>query len=375
MNAALDRPLLVTILLQPARANALTLPQWDLLVRQARRANLLARLAGLLAGLPPVGPMIPTAARLHLDAALLMAQRQREVTQREVQHIQRALTGCDAPVVLLKGAAYLMAGLDVSQGRLFSDVDILVPREALGQVETALMVHGWSYGELDAYDRRYYQQWMHELPPLQHSRRGTAIDVHHTILPPTARLKIDTAALFEHLQPLPDHAGLYVLPPADMLLHSAAHLFHEGEFDNGLRDLFDLDALLREFGTDASFWPQVLERAQRIGLLRPLHHALHYTRDLLGTPVPGSVLKELAALPGASPRPLTQALLDHCFHRALRARHSTCELPGTERALTALLVRSHWLRMPLWLLTRHLGRKQFKRWFDTAPKPRPQPEA
>lgn len=41
--------------------------------------------------------------------------------------------------------------------------------------------------------------------------------------------------------------GVFVLGHADIVLHSAAHLFHEGEWGSGLRDLVDLHALLGEF--------------------------------------------------------------------------------------------------------------------------------
>ena len=39
----------------------------------------------------------------------------------------------------------------------------------------------------DGYDDAYYRRWMHELPPLIHRDRDRMIDVHHTILPLTAR--------------------------------------------------------------------------------------------------------------------------------------------------------------------------------------------
>lgn len=351
-----EQPLLVELLRAPSRSAGLGLAQWDLLVRQARRANLLAHLAGVLKG-----QAVPVQVQPHLDAALLLAQRQGDSVRRELVHIQAALSDCGSPVVLLKGAAYLMAGLHVSQGRMFSDIDILVRPASMPVVETALMVNGWDYGDLDTYDQQYYRRWMHELPPMQHKRRGTAIDVHHTILPPTSRTQIAGDALFEHLIELPGRPGVFVLPPTDMLLHSAAHLFHEGEFDNGLRDLFDLDALLREFGVDPGFWPQLLARAQRIGLQRPLHHALRYAQLLLNTPVPEDLLAQLAALPGGAPGRVTQRLLDDCYRRALRPQHASCTLPGSDLALTALYVRSHWLRMPLHLLTYHLGRKLLMR--------------
>ena len=361
----MDRPLLIRVLREPALGALLGLPQWDLLLRQARRARLLPRLA--LALDPQIAPR---QVRPHLDSARLLAERQREAVMRELVHIRRALRHCPAPVVLLKGAAYLAASLRTAEGRMFSDIDILVPRAHLGTIETALMVQGWAYGDIDAYDNRYYRRWMHELPPLTHTRRGATLDVHHTILPPTARLRIDTAALFDRLVPLNpptsaatlDLAPLHTLSPPDLVLHAATHLFHEGEFVTGLRDLFDLDSLLREFAAgDTTFWSQLLARAERIGLQRPLHHALRYTRDLLDTPVPTSALTALAAMPGATP-PM-QALLDACFRRALRPQHASCELPGTPAALAALYLRSHWLRMPPLMLARHLGRKQLKRWF------------
>ena len=86
---------------------------------------------------------------------------------------RKVLATVDVDLVLLKGAAYLMAGLPAARGRVFSDVDILVPVARLAEVENALMLHGWSTTHHNAYDQRYYRQWMHELPPLaQHPEDG-----------------------------------------------------------------------------------------------------------------------------------------------------------------------------------------------------------
>ena len=52
-----------------------------------------------------------------------------------------------------------------------------------------------------------------------------------------------------------------------MVLHSATHLFHEGELDKALRDLVDIDGLLRHFGGhgpgSGTSW---LQRAREVGL-------------------------------------------------------------------------------------------------------------
>ncbi|RXL80730.1 hypothetical protein EO238_31730, partial [Citrobacter sp. AAK_AS5] len=81
-------------------------------------------------------------------------------------------------IVVLKGAAYAMARLPVADGRIFGDVDILVPHETLADVESALMLAGWASIHRDPYDQRYYRMWMHEIPPMRHLHRGTVIDVH-----------------------------------------------------------------------------------------------------------------------------------------------------------------------------------------------------
>jgi len=350
----MKQPLLVEVLLAPEIAFRLSPADWDLLIRQARRANLIARLATTLEAQLDALPPAPVR---HLRAALLIARRQRIATRWEAECIRRALVPLGIQPILLKGAAYLLTDLPAARGRLFGDVDLLVPRAQIEAAEAGLIAAGWGFdADLSDYDKRYYREWMHEIPPLYHRQRDTALDLHHTILPPTARVQVNTAALFEDTRELPRLPGLHVLAPVTMFLHSAAHLFHEGELDNGLRDLFDLDALLRDFGRDAAFWPALVPRARMLGLGRPLFHALRYTTRLLGTPVPADVMRDAAAAP-----PGWQSLLDACYERALMPVHTSCDTPLTAPARLALYVRSHWLRMPAGLLARHLARKAWLR--------------
>ena len=352
------RNLIREALLAPQTLAAFSALDWDLLIRQGRRANLLARLANAL-GEKGLLDAVPEAPRQHLDSALRITARQTIAVGWEVECLRRAFAGSGVPLILLKGAAYLMAGLPASAGRVFSDVDIIVPKRLIGQAEGALMAHGWHGAEMDAYDQRYYREWMHEIPPMTHVRRGTTVDVHHSLLPETARVKVNAAALFDHLIEVPGHPGVQMLPPVDMLLHSAAHLFQEGELENGQRDLFDLDSLLRHFGADPAFWPALLPRAHVLGLLRPLHYALRCTHTMLGTPVPPEVLATAAADGG--PPGWVDRLMDFCYRRALRPVHASCDDRWTHAARLALYVRSHWIRMPLHLLAVHLGRKALQR--------------
>ena len=332
----------------------LTLADWDLVVRQARRADVLARV-GALAKMYGVWDAIAPAPRQHIASALALATRQQRELHFEVGHIEKALQTVGVPTVLLKGGAYALAGLNASLGRMVSDVDILVPRERLSDVETALMMAGWVQTNHDAYDQHYYRTWMHELPPLRHMRRGAVLDVHHAIVPLTARARPSTLHLLQAALALPGPPGVYVLSQPDMVLHSAAHLFHESEFERGFRGVVDLDALLREFSTLPDFWPNLLERASVMELEWPLHHALYYAQRIMGTPVPAFVLVALAG--NVRSNGWSCRLRDAVYLRALLPAHASTEDLWTPLARAGLFLRGHGLRMPLHLLLPHLVRK------------------
>jgi len=352
--------LLLSVLREPEVARSLTLSQWETLIRTARRANLLSRIALELERRELLSH-VPEGPRAHFEAARVLANAQAAAVRREVGFVARALRDTGLPVVLLKGAAYLIAGLSPARGRMFSDVDILVPAERLSEVEGRLMLHGWSSAKTNAYDQRYYRQWMHELPPLKHNSRQTVLDVHHAILPTTARLKPDSRKLLAAATAVPGEPQLRVLAPIDMVLHSATHLFCNEDVGNGLRDLVDLDCLLREFGAEAGFWPKLAVRAAELDLSRPLYYALRYADRVLATPIPPEVAR--AAEVGRPPSWLRR-LMDMLFLRSFQPTTSRAGLASIARL--SLYVRAHWLRMPPLLLAHHLTVKAFRRGEETA---------
>jgi hypothetical protein len=346
---------LVAALRDPRALASWTPSQWEMLVRQARSADLISRLAALLEDCGLLQE-IPAAPRAHLLAARVGRHAHEEAVRREVAQLRKALAPTGIDIILLKGAAYLFAALPAARGRVFSDVDILVPRAALAEVEAALMLGGWATTHHDPYDQRYYREWMHELPPLRHVTRQTVLDVHHAIVPPTARLKPDSAKLLAAARPLPGYPGLKVLAPADMVLHSAAHLFLNEELSHGLRDLVDLDSLLRHFGAHEAFWPALHARALEMHLERPLRYALRYSHRILATPVP----MHLLAAP-ASP------VMDALYLRALQPDHPSAADAFTPLARWLLYVRAHWMRMPPGRLAHHLAVKALRRREQAAP--------
>jgi hypothetical protein len=349
-------PLLTRVLRAPQAMAALGAPAWELLLRQACAADLGATLA-LLAEEHGFLTALPARVQRRLGWERTAWERHGQAVRFELRQVQRALLGTGLPLILLKGTAYVAAGLPPAAGRLFSDIDILVPKAALGDVESLLMVHGWASNHHDAYDQRYYREWMHELPPMQHLRRSTVIDVHHAILPQTAAVRPDPARLRAAARAIPGAAGLSVLAPCDMVLHSATHLFYEGEYHHGLRGLFDLHRLLCHFGAaEPGFWEALPARARELELERPLFYALRYCMQLLGTPVPAATVADAGS---GRPNAALLLLMDALFTRALRPAHPSCAGVLTPFSDAMLYIRGNWLRMPPLMLSRHLFRKAF----------------
>jgi hypothetical protein len=187
---------------------------------------------------------------------------------------------------------------------------------------------------------------MHEIPARRHLQRGTVLDVHHNILPLTARNKPEAKALWQAAIPVQGFDDLYVLSPEDMALHSAAHLFLNGEFDRGLRDLNDFRRLGDEFGADESFWGRLHERAQRLDLVEPLAYAVRYAHRVLNAQIPEHAIPEA--------NHFNTTVMDGFFVRGLAPNHASARDALSGAALLSLYVRGHYMRMPFHLLIPHL---------------------
>lgn len=321
MSAAL----LVRVLRDPAQAGRLDAEGWNRLLAAARAERLIGTLAYRLDDVA-----VPDPARLVLTDAKRDTAREGQQALWEADRAADAMRGLDVKPILLKGTAYVAADLRAGQGRFIGDLDILVPRDAMPAVERALIAAGWEWVKEDSYDDAYYRQWMHELPPMIHVERDRMIDVHHTVLPLTARQTPDAAAMIADAIPITN--GLYILSAEDRIVHSVAHMLADGDMQGGLRNLWDIHCLL----PDAD--PAALEaRAARHGLARHVGQA----RRLAG------------ALYGDGAR-LT--LWDRLVRARLLARNGWGQ-ESRKLLVFAFYIRSHWLRMPPAMLMRHLWTK------------------
>jgi hypothetical protein len=338
---------------QPQLALDWSLADWERVVRLARRLRLLARLAESLiaAGLIE---RVPAQARRHLIAEQRLSHWRTAAMLWTLERVAGALGDAPYPRVLLKGAAYIGQDLSIAAGRLPSDLDILVPLANLGDAQARLTAAGWNEAELAAHDRRYYYEWSHEVPPMTHPQLAIELDLHHNILPPVARTHVDADALLERLRPS-RWASWQVLDPVDQVLHSAAHLFLDSEARDRIRDLVDLDGLVRHFASEPDFWSRLPERAKALGLAEPLALACHFTERWFGTPFPAPMLDFIAAM---GPLGCRRRALVSLLEQVLMPTEPDVAPPLTQDlAAMLLLARYHRQRMPLGLLVPHLWHK------------------
>ncbi|MBU2711841.1 nucleotidyltransferase domain-containing protein [Zooshikella harenae] len=325
----------------------------------AKQSGLLATLgyrlqdAGLLSTLPEK-------ARRTILGTMHFSGYLSQMAQWEINRLQRTLKDV-SDIVLLKGAAYITQQIPGLRGRYLSDVDILVPEEQLNYVEQCLLKAGWeSHKPPSGYDDYYYRQWMHEIPPLRHRFRSVDVDLHHRILPRTSRLNPDPDLLLATAQSC-TISGVKVLSAEDQFLHSCVHLFYDSELKNRLRDLVDLDVLYRYFTEKyAGFDQKLLARANELGVQRPFYYSLIHTRSILKTPIPDDLLQSIQQF---KPNVLVNCLMNKWLPLALLPVDSGPRLHKMNRllAIWGLYIRSHWLRMPPFLLTKHLFIKAWMR--------------
>lgn len=332
---------------------SLSLSVWSQIVRVLRYQQCLARFgwrleqSGLRADLPDF-------VKNHIKNAELIAQKQNYQVQYEAALLQRLLKPLSAHVLFLKGAAYSLSDNDaVGRGRTYSDIDLLVDKTSLPLIEQELCLYGFFAEDLDEYDQKYYREWSHEIPPLRHSNRGTVLDIHHNLLPLVTGRAPDISIFFKHIQTT--STGYTVFSPAAMFLHSTIHLILSEEIKHGFRDLTDLYLLLEQ-NQHTEFWQELLSLAIDSGFTTELFLALRYIDKILGFVIPDDVKQKLTAY---QPADFNLIYLDFIFTRKLIPTHPCLATHSDLVADWLLMLRGHFLKMPIHILFKHLGRKLY----------------
>lgn len=343
--------LLIKVLQEPSYIRTFTHHDWMVFVQQSYACYLTGRISYLLSK-ESLLDSVPDKVRWHFESARTLAEAHTRDINIEVKEIRQALKITGVKPVFLKGTAYILAQDDAGCGRTFADVDIYVPKDRLPAVENALKMRGWHKEQLTPYDETYYYKWMHEIPPMVNAGRGTTLDVHHNLTPLTSRYRFNADMLIAADNIAPD-----VLQPEVRLLHSIVHLFMETGYEKGLRDLSDIDLMIKQFSSsDSSFWNVLMERSEELGFNRLLFYGLRYAKKLLGSPVPELVNVHFKKKD--VPNRATLAIMDKIVIAVMSDTKKEKSLQ-LQISHFALFVRGHWLKMPLHTLTYHVIHKSF----------------
>lgn len=337
--------LLLAFLRKPDSFSCCSGEEWSLFFAEARATGLLPRVASMLAERERQ-LSLPKRFAAHVRAALVQGEGMVRDAQRELAYLEKALAPVSAPIILLKGGAYVRADLPPAKGRIFSDLDVLVARNMLPEAESALLLGGWAFSDISEYDQRYYREWSHEIPPMTHRGRGTTVDLHHALVMSAGRIDVDSKRMLDSAVPIPGSKTWWRLCDEDLVLHALAHLLLNSEFDRGLRDLGDVDLLVRHFSRDKpDFVAQVMERSRQVGLEKLASLGFVLSKHFYDTPLPTGINEGGGGV--------VLSLMVH----ACASRHPDTR-PGLQPWADVLLsLRELSLRLPPHLLMRHLLHK------------------
>ncbi|SEK58861.1 nucleotidyltransferase domain-containing protein [Ectothiorhodospira marina] len=324
------------------------------LLAAAREAGMLGTLWHL-AQIHDIDETIPEALARHLRGGFIRSEHNTEALRWELETLQNTLLNKLPAPIALKGSAYLLRQLPNAPGRISQDIDLMYPSSQVEAAEELLQFEGWTTTHHDDYDQRYYREWMHELPPLQHKVRGTTIDLHHNILPRTFKVRINPQRLWEHSLPAPLPWRYRLLCDEHMVLHCVCHLFSETDWARSIRDLYDIKVLIEHFQQTEGdgFIDRLIHEAEALGLSWILERALTLAASALHLALPERAWQPLKPhQPSAITRPLERSIYLHGINT-----HATDSPARDTFAQAALFVRGHYLKMPLPLLVKHLTHK------------------
>ena len=350
-RSLLSQKSIIQLYIQPQLATSVSLRQWESLILVMRSEQLLARFGyrfrevGVLATLEKC-------VQRHFENAITLAEHQHTQIRYEAKKLSSYLKGKTKKLVFLKGGAYVLSNCSASIGRTCGDVDVIVEKSDITAVEKALILAGWCHKDINDYDDQYYRKWAHEIPPLTHGVRGTVLDLHHNLVPIISGRMVDTEILFRYTK---THShGIETLTEPAMFVHSSIHLFFNEDFKYAYRDIFDL--YLMSKGKSSAFWIEVINISKALNFKSEVDKAIRYLSLCFELKLP----PETISLFDKKLFVFELSFKDKVFISGLSPKHYlSTDFFGTISAWL-LMLRGHFLKMPLPILFYHLTVKSVR---------------
>ena len=208
----------------------------------------------------------------------------------ELRLLATALQTAHIPCIVLKGAHLAMAVYPNPALRYMADLDLLVQLADLPVAVALLLQQG--YEPVIPIVLEAHTQTSHHLPSFRHVDRVAQVEIHWTITAPDAADTVNIGQFWAQAQPL-TIAGVpgQTFCPEDLLLHICVHATYHHHFDQGIRYLCDIDAIIRHYPT--LDWQILIAQAEQRCWTRGVHIALYLARQLMDTAIPDQVLAAL----------------------------------------------------------------------------------
>lgn len=219
-----------------------------------------------------------------LSAVLLLNRQRNQRIWQQVKETAHLLNGVGIEPVLLKGAAYLAAGVYSDPGtRYLVDLDVLVPEALLPGAFQHLVESGYSYDKTDQFGR-----FRHHHPPLR--RASVAVELHHTLGLGPCQSILPAKEVIENAVPFKlDGVRVRVPSPTHLVVHLVMHSQIQHPYNERiwppLRAIYDLVHLQYHFQR-AINWAEVEHRFKTAGQMGLLRLHLIDVRDALGLEPP-----------------------------------------------------------------------------------------
>ena len=291
----------------------------------------------------------------HLDSSSIYAQRQALQVRNESYSLKKLLSNAEMNPIFLKGAAYILASDENSHGRLMSDIDVLVDKKRLHEVESILKSNGWREKRLDNYDEQYYRKWSHELPPFRHITSGTTLDVHHTLIPPITGKSIPIESVLAESARVDGVSQTLSLEWR--LLHCIIHFFFNEDYEKPFRDLWDLKCLFCSLH-DKEHLEKFLSFATALGFRTEAIYAVRLVelnfcsfKEKFGTNLDSNDTK--------------LSKIESIFFNLIVVNMAIPRHPKLDSFLTkfssfVMMIRGHFKKMPLKILIPHISVKVYR---------------
>jgi hypothetical protein len=216
--------------------------------------------------------------------------RSMQLTTQLIQILDR-LEGQGIPTLALKGPVLAQQLYDQPFRREFTDLDILVPKEAVGQVIALLSADGFEaqFGLSSVQLTRFQKNWCEMA--LYYRARNIVVEIHWRLFSPGYSFSPAAETAWEATgEVFIAQRSITTLSVENQLLFACLHQAKHNWSRLGW--IMDLAALVKQ--STHMNWKEVPNRAGHFGTARMIRVSLELMQNLFGVPLP-SPIKEWAA--------------------------------------------------------------------------------